>query len=53
MFHFYAPRKRQKTFGFLIFSGDVEIELKWIKTFSTFAAIQKLQEFRQAKHQIY
>ena len=26
MFYFYTPRKRQKTFGFLSFSGIIEIE---------------------------
>ena len=36
MFHFYTPWKRQKTsktFGFLTFSGGVEMEhwLKWVK----------------------
>ena len=33
VFHFYNARKRQKTFGFLTFSGGMEIEhwLKWVK----------------------
>ena len=33
MFHFYTPWRRPKTFGFLKFSGGIEIEygLKWIK----------------------
>ena len=26
MFHFYTPWKHQKTFGFLMFSGDVKLE---------------------------
>ena len=26
MFHFYTPQKRQKTIGFLTFSGDIEIK---------------------------
>ena len=26
MFYFYTPWKRQKTFGFLTFSGGIEIE---------------------------
>ena len=26
MFHFYTPRKRQKTLGFLAFSGGIEME---------------------------
>ena len=32
MSHFYSPKKHQKTFGFLTFSGDIEIEpgLKWV-----------------------
>ena len=30
MFHFYNPGKRQKTFGFLTFSGGIEME-HWAK----------------------
>ena len=30
MFHFYTPRKHQKTSGFLIFSGGIEVE-HWLK----------------------
>ena len=30
VFHFYTPWKRQKTFGFLTFSGDIKIE-NWVK----------------------
>ena len=30
MFHFYTPWKRQKTFGFLTFSGAIKIE-NWVK----------------------
>ena len=30
MFHFYAPWKLQKTFGFLTFSGGIEIK-HWTK----------------------
>ena len=30
MFHFYSPWKYQKTFGFLIFSGCIEVE-QWLK----------------------
>ena len=30
MFHFYAPRKRQKITGFLMFSGCIEME-QWLK----------------------
>ena len=26
MFHFYAPRKRQKIFGFLMLSGSIQME---------------------------
>ena len=26
MFHFYTPWKRQKTFGFLLFSDGIEME---------------------------
>ena len=31
MFHFYTPWKHQKTGGFLMFSGDIEME-HWLKT---------------------
>ena len=30
MFHFYIPRKHQKTSGFLMFSGGIEVE-HWLK----------------------
>ena len=30
MFHFYTPRKHQKISGFLMFSGDIEVE-HWLK----------------------
>ena len=30
MFYFYAPWKSQKTFGFLVFSGGIEME-HWVK----------------------
>ena len=30
MFHFYNPWKRQKTYGFLKFSGGIEME-HWTK----------------------
>ena len=30
MFHFYTPSKYQKTSGFLIFSGGIEVE-NWLK----------------------
>ena len=30
MFHFYTPRKREKTFGFLTVSGVIEME-HWAK----------------------
>ena len=30
MFQFYTPWKRQKTFGFLTFSGGIEME-RWVK----------------------
>ena len=32
--HFYNPWKRQKTFGFLTFSGGIECDtgLKWVNT---------------------
>ena len=29
-FHFYTPRKYQKTYGFLMFSGGIEVE-HWLK----------------------
>ena len=32
MFNFYNPWKRQKTYGFLMFSGGIEME-HWIKTY--------------------
>ena len=30
MFHFYTPNKRQRTFGFRMFSGDAKME-HWAK----------------------
>ena len=30
MFHFYTPRKHQQIAGFLMFSGDIEVE-HWLK----------------------
>ena len=30
MFHFYTPWKQQKTGGFLMFSGGIEVE-HWLK----------------------
>ena len=30
MFHFYTPWKRQKAFGFFMFSGGIEME-NWAK----------------------
>ena len=31
MLHFYTPWKHQKTGGFLIFTGGIEVE-RWLKT---------------------
>ena len=31
MFHSHNPRKYQKTFGFIMFSGGIEIE-QWVNT---------------------
>ena len=31
MLHFYTPRMRQKTFGFLMFSEGIEMQ-NWTKT---------------------
>ena len=30
MFYLYTPRKRQETFGFMTFSGDIEMK-HWVK----------------------
>ena len=39
MFYFYIPWKHQKTFGFLIFSGGIEIEL-WLQCLRTMYGLQ-------------
>ena len=29
MFHFYTPWKHQKTDGFVMFSGGIEVDIGW------------------------
>ena len=48
MSHFYTPWKRQKTKGFLTFSGGIKIcdtGLKWVKDMKTNEAELKLIRF--------
>ena len=42
MFHFYSPWKRHKTFGFLTFSGGIEME-HWSKMLHQFTINKKMK----------